>query len=535
MKLKNYQFNAIAQLSRLTGDIPAHTQRAAVNTTTNARQRATEQLPKAPRRSSEGKQNDLPRIASRIMKYALFAAGSGYAYDKIANDFFLSTTSLHDGKGGFTSNDRLDKANEAAKEYFQRYHSSSPEEQKLNNRSINPIRTCGSNRFVTMTDYRAATKTHVMHMVNTEQAHQSLVQSLTCLKGHLVKAEHVAKYNPSHVPKDPDLTKSSMYEKKNKYALTGIPNEETGARGYTSRSITQPFPLKGYQHFKDASETRGLSLKQCVESLEALLQKDSKLSEEAQFAAGQAILNFRQVYAMDEHWGHAEKVILKTLADHGVVSPDETYKIDESLMFEDPSKNILKRNTGVMGPRLHKLETRFQEFRLRNDPAALEDLKPMSASKNMENLAIAHFKLNEQGNGFEDSSGLGDSFTCVNAVACINHARLMSGKGRLSKDDVVVLIGCLNAVYDDVSGIRHTLQEVARGCFAGAGYSVADADRFYEEVCKKAAEEFYGGKNLGTQPAFRNPTQSACARWLGQQTHQSVSGQSVARFGLTAF
>ena len=37
---------------------------------------------------------------------------------------------------------------------------------------------------------------------------------------------------------------------------------------------------------------------------------------------------------------------------------------------------------------------------------------------------------------------------------------------------------------------------VARGCFAGAGYSVADADRFYEDVCKKAAEEFYGGKNL---------------------------------------
>lgn len=456
----------------------------------------TSQIPKSQGGTGASGTSDMLSLASRTMKYALGLAGAAYLYDKSTNDFFLSTTSLHDGKGGFTSNERLNKANEAAKEYFQRYHSSSPEEQKLNNRSINPIRTCGNNQFVTMTDYRAATKVHVMHMINTEQAHQSLVKSLTCLKGHLVKAEHVAKYAPPHVPKDPDLTKSSLYDKKNKYALTGVPNEETGARGYTSRSITRPFVLKGYKHFKDASEARGLTLRQCVGSLEALLQKDSKFSEEAQFAAGQAILNFRQVYAQDEHWGHAEKVIMKTLADHGVLSPDETYKIDQSLMFEDPSKNILKRNTGVMGPLLHKLEARFQEFRLRNDPAALEDLKPMSAAKNMENLAIAHFKLNEQGNGFEDSSGLGDSFTSANAVACINHARLMSGEERLSKEDVVVLVGCLNAVYDDASGIRHTLREVARGCFAGAGYSVADADRFYEEVCKKAAEEFYGGKNL---------------------------------------
>ncbi|HEX7635655.1 MAG TPA: XopAG/AvrGf1 family type III secretion system effector [Noviherbaspirillum sp.] len=458
------------------------------------------QIPKTRERSSKGQTGGSPKSSFQLMKYAMYLAGAGYLYDKTANDFFLSTTSLHDGKGGFTSNERLNKATEAAKEYFQRYHSSSPEEQKLNNRSINPInliRTCGNNQFVTMTDYRAATKVHVMHMINTEQAHQSLVKSLTCLKGHLVKAEHIAKYAPPHVPKDPDLTKSSLYDKKNKYALTGTPNEETGARGYTSRSITRPFVLQGYKHFKEASEARGLTPRQCVESLEALLQKDGKLSEEAQFAAGQALLNFRQVYAQDEHWGHAEKVIMKTLADHGVLSPDETYKIDESLMFEDPSKNILKRNTSVMGPLLHKLEARFQEFRLSNDPAALEDLRPMSAAKNMENLAIAHFKLNEQGNGFEDSSGLGDSFTSANVVACINHARLMSGEERLSKEDVMVLVGCLNAVYDDASGSRHTLQEVARGCFVGAGFTIEDGDRFYKQVCKSASEEFYGGKNMG--------------------------------------
>jgi hypothetical protein len=439
---------------------------------------------------------DMLKLASRAMKYALGLIGAGYLYDKTANHFFLSTTSLHDGKGGFTSNDRLNNASKAAKKYFKRYHSSSPEERKLNNRTVKLFKRCGNNQFVTMTDYRAATKVHMMQMINTEQAHQSLEKSITCLKGHLVKAEHVAKYNPPHVPKDPDLTKSKLYDKKNKYALTGVPNEETGASGYTSRSITRPFILKGYQHFKDVSEEKGLTLKQCLESLEAALQKDSKLNEKAQFAAGQAILNFRQVYAQDEYWGHAENVIMKTLADHGLLSLDETYKIDESLMFEDPSKNILKRNNGVMGPLLHKLEARVQEFRLSNNPQALEDLKPMSSAKNMENLAIAHFKLNEQGNGFEDSSGLGDSFTSANAVACINHARLMSGEERLSKEDVAVLVGCLNAVYDDASGIRHTLWEVARGCFVGAGYQVADADHFYAEVCKKAAQEFYGGKNL---------------------------------------
>ena len=435
-------------------------------------------------------------LASRVMKYALGAAGGAYLYDKTANNFFLSTTSLHDGKGGFTSNDRLNKAYETAKIHFQRYHSSSAEEQNLNNRPPNPIRTCGNNQFVTMLDYRAATKVHVTHLVNTEKGRQSLVKSLTCLKGQLVKADQIAKYDPPHVPKDLDLTNSNLYDEKNKYALTGVANEETGARGYTSRSITRPFVLKGYQDFKATLETKGLTLRQCVESLDALLKKDDKLSEDAQFAAGQAILNFRQVYAANQHWGHAENVVMKTLEQHGLLLPEETHKLDESLMFEDPSKSVFKRNTSVMGPLLHKLETRFHEFRLRNDPAALDDLKPMANSKNMENLAIAHFKLNEQGNGFEDCSGLGDSFTCANAVACINHARLMSGEERLSKDDVAVLIGCLNAVYDDASGSRHTLQEIARGCFAGAGYTVADADRFYGDVCKKAAEEFYGGKNL---------------------------------------
>lgn len=458
--------------------------------------RKSNQNTNSPGGEETGGDRDLPSQASRAMKYALGMAGAAYLYDKATNDFFLSTTSLHDGKRGFTSNDRLNKAYEIAKVRFRHYHRSSPKDQKRNNRWINPVRTCGNNQFVTITDYRAATKVHVMHLINTEKARSSLMKSLTCYKGQLVKADNVAKYAPPVIPSNPDLTKSSLYKQKNKYALTGVANDETGARGYTSRSITRPFVLNGYKHFKDVCETKGLTPQQCVESLEGLLERDDKLSEDAQFAAGQAILNLRQVYAADEHWGDAEKIVMKTLARHGFLSPDETYKIDESLMFEDLSKSIFKRNTGVMGPLLHKLEACFHRFRLRNDPAALDDLKPMAASKNMENLAIAHFKLNEQGNGFEDCSGLGDSFTCANAVACINHARLMSGEERLSKDDVVVLIGCFNAVYDDASGIRHTLSEIARGCFAGAGYTVADADRFYGNVCRMAAEEFYVGEKL---------------------------------------
>ncbi|RLM26936.1 type III effector HopG1 [Brenneria alni] len=417
-------------------------------------------------------------------------------YEKVSNDFFLSTTSLHDGKGGFVSNDRLNKAARAAEIYFQRYQNSPSEIQQQKKSNLDIMKRCGNNQFFTMTDYRAATKTHLIHRANTERANQSLTKSINCLKGKWVKAEYVAKYNPPHVPKDPDITKSHIYDEKNKYSLSGVPNEKTGASGYVSKSITHPFVLNNYSHFKKTSEENGLTLRQLMDKLEAQLQKDKKLGKEVQFVAGQTILNARQVYAHDELWGHSEKIIMKTLAEHGMLSLAETYKIDESLMFEDPAKNIFKRNTGTIGPKLHKIETHYKSFLLRNDPVALKDFKIMANSKNMENLALAHFKLNENGDGFEDSSGLGDSFTSVNATACINHARLMSGEERLSKYDVEVLICCLNAVYDDASGIRHTLHEVARGCFAGAGYTVEDADKFYADVCRNASMEFYGGKTL---------------------------------------
>ncbi len=435
-------------------------------------------------------------LSARVVKYTLFLTGAGYAYNEVTNNFFLSTTSLHDGKKGFTSNERLRVAQAKAKEYYTRYHAVSPEALLSNGRSLSALRTCGNNQFVTMIDYRAATHVHVARLVDSPQARRSLVLNLTCMKGHLVRDECVAKYRPPQVPRDPDLTKSPLYDQKNKYALSGVLNEETGAFGYTSRSVTRPFVNKGVQHFRDAFQSeKGLTFKRSTETLEALLDKDRGLSEEAQFAAGQAILTFRQVYAADAHWGHAEKVVMKTLVEHGLLLPEETAKLDASLMFEDPKKNMLTRNTSLAGPWLHKLDTRLQEMRSGHDPAVVADLND-PAMADMKYLSIAHFKLNGRGNGFEDCSGLGDSFTCANAVACINHARLMSGQQRLSKEEVIVIAACLNAVYDDTSSIRHTLHEVARGCFAGAGYTIKDADEFYAGACQKAAEEYYGGRNL---------------------------------------
>ncbi|WP_280518183.1 XopAG/AvrGf1 family type III secretion system effector [Xanthomonas phaseoli] len=431
--------------------------------------------------------------ASRAAKYALGIAGAGY----VADNFFLSTTSLVDGKGGFTSNDRLDKGCAKAETYYARYHSATEEERASHSRPFVPIRTCGSNQFATMTDYRAATKVYVGHLFDSQAARESLLTNFACLKGERIKRECITKYAPEQMPADPDLSKSELYDRKNKYSLVGVPNVQTGASGYTSRSITRPFINRGMQHFKQASQSdKALSLKQCMQSFERALEDTDKLGKQAQHAAGQAILNFRQVYAADEHWGHPEKIIMKTLIANGLLSQEQTDRIDATLMFEDPSISVLKRNTSIAGPLLQKLETKIQSRRLQDQPETLADFMKMAKQKNMEGLPIAHFKLNAEGTGFEDCSGLGDSFTSANAVACINHARLMSGEPRLSKEDVGVVVACLNAVYDDASSIRHSLHEIARGCFVGAGYTTEDADAFYEQICKDAAQAFYAGKSM---------------------------------------
>lgn len=463
-----------------------------------------------------------PSLNARALKYGLGLAAGAYAFDKIANDFPLSVTSMYDGKKGFTSSERLRRAQDRARKFHTRYHAADAETRRLNKRPLNPFRTCGDNQFVTMIDYRAATRVHVARLVDCAEARRSLVLNLSCMKGHLVQNECVAKYMPPQVPKDPDLTKSPMYDEKNKYALTGVFNEQTGASSYTSRSITHPFVNKGVQHFRNTRRSDGLTSKQCVEMLESLLDdKSFGLSEEAQFAAGQTVLNFRQVYAADAHWGNAETVVMKTLIKHGLLSKAETEKLDATLMFEDPQKNKLKRNASLV-PWLHNLDTRLQEMRSGFDPEVVEDLNHPEIA-DMKNLPIAHFKLNEKGDGFEDCSGLGDSFTCANGVACINHARLMSGQPRLSKKEVIVIVACFNAVYDDTSSIRHTLHEIARGCFVGAGYTIEDADAFYRDVCQKAAEEYYGGRNL-SDLLQGNPPDASPAEESGLGDNRDLRG-----------
>ncbi|WP_324131145.1 XopAG/AvrGf1 family type III secretion system effector [Erwinia psidii] len=430
------------------------------------------------------------------MKYVLGLAATAYAYDRVTNHFFLSTTSLHDGKQGFTSNERLDKATNEAKEHIQRYEQFDSNRQAQDLRPNVMIRRVGCNQFLTMSDYRSATRIYLSKMVDTKQSHQSVATSLACLKGERIKAENIARYQPAFIPKDPDLTKSPLYDSKGKYSLSGVPNKESGSTGYASRSIMHPFVLKCYADFQKACDEKGLSPRQCVNELEARLAESTTLDEKTQLIAGKAILNLRQVYAHDQYWGHAEKVIMKMLSIHGLLSSEEALKLDQSLMFEDPDKSLLTRNTSIMGPVLHKLETCFHQWRLKNDPKALEDMKPMINSKNIENMPLAHFKVNDKFDGFEDSSGFGDSFTCANAAACINHARLMSSENSMSKSDVIALIGSINSVYADASGIRHSLQEVARGCFVGAGYTIDDADNFYEKTCKAAAHAFYNGKSV---------------------------------------
>ncbi|GAB4090445.1 XopAG/AvrGf1 family type III secretion system effector [Hydrogenophaga soli] len=422
--------------------------------------------------------------------------GAGLVGDKIVNDFPLSTTAFPDGKGGFTSNERLNNAQTKAASYRAAYQAATPEARAAQGDPRFPLHLVGDNQFVTMTDFRAATKLHLADRMNTPEARASLMTSIECLLGQRVKPEKVAELQPSHVPAEYDLTKSSLFDKKNKYALAGVPNDQTGASGYTSRSLTQPFINKGMKDYTDETASRGLSPRQCLASLKSALEADPALGPEAQKAAGQLILNTRQVYADDAHWGHAERVVMPALKNQGLLLSAETDKLDATLLFEDPATSILKRNTSVAGPALHKLDTTLQEAKLRNNPEARADIMAMAKEKNMENLPIAHVKVNEKGTGFEDSSGLGDSFTSANAVACINHARLMSAEPPLSAFDAQVIVACLNAVYDDVSSVRHTMREIARGCYAGAGSTCDNADAFYADVCKSAAKEFYVGKAL---------------------------------------
>ena len=419
-----------------------------------------------------------------------------------ANNFFLSTTHLTDGKGGFTSDERLTTAQGKAENYQSAYRTSTHEQREhFESQSARGIRPVGENNYRSMIDYRAATKVHVASLTDSEQAHDSMLTNIKCLTGTLVDAGLVDKICPDAKPANFDLSRIRSYGEKNWYSLVGVPNEATGSLGYVSRSITKPFVEKGLAHFKQAIEKRGLTPKEAMESLEMLLRKDRGFGHETQFRAGQALLLFRHCYSHEDNWG---KGVTDVLIREGWIRQEEVDKIDSSRPAHehDLSKGLLRRNMSVMGPIFHDTYVQFHRLFFGNDSETTKDLiHPDVAALRYQ--PIAHVKVNEEFTAFEDCSGLGDSFTAFKTTACVNHARMMSGEKRLSKDDVVAIIAALNAVYDNAGGARHSLREIARGCFVGAGYAVEDADSFYRSVCGDASIEHYAGRALVSWDGIR--------------------------------
>ncbi|GFZ67608.1 type III effector HopG1 [Pseudomonas amygdali pv. eriobotryae] len=450
---------------------------------------------------SKGKSSNGSRSHLRSMRYAAYLAGSAYLYDKTVNDFFLSTTSLNDGKQGFTSDARLQKAEKKAEANYHAYHN------RANFGGVAPTRSsllpklCGENLFVTMLDFRAATKVHMKNLIDTKEAHDSIANNISCIMGERVKPELLKKHGIVQTPPDFDITKGASYDCKNKYSLSGVPNQETGSYGYASRSVSNPFIEKGENHHARAiNSERALTPRNCVDALQPLLQKSEGLSPEAQFRAGQALLILRPLYCSSENWGDAHKVLMPFLEKKGLVSSQENQKLGATRPFTqtDMEKGIARRNTSLAGPTLNKLNIFLQKSIYKKDEKAISDLTAKKLGE-MKYIPIAHFKMNEDVSSFEDSSGLADSFTGYNVSAYINHARLLSGEDRLSKKDVIAIVGCLNAIYDNASSERHTLREIAHGCFVGAGYTVEDAEDFYNDACKAAATEFYGGRAINVQ------------------------------------
>ncbi|WP_217710383.1 XopAG/AvrGf1 family type III secretion system effector [Paraburkholderia youngii] len=437
-------------------------------------------------------------LLAKTAKYLAGAAGAAYAYDNIANRFFLSTTSLHDGKQGFTSDARLQEAEEKAEANYNEYHAHGCPENVVVARALSWPKLVGENLFVTMVDFRAATKVHMKQLINTKEARDSISLNISCILGDRIKPELLAKHGVVQAPVNFDMTMEDDFYAKNKYSLSGVPNQETGSYGYASRSISNPFIEKGEKHHAQAIVSdRALTPEACMVALQPLLENGESLSPAAQFRAGQALLILRPLYCSPKTWGDAHKVLMPFLEGKGLASSRENQRLGETRPFNqsDMDKGIARRNTSVAGPLLHELNMVIQESICKKDEESMRDLRSKKM-REMKYIPVSHFKMNDDCSGFEDSSGLADSFTGYNVSAYINHARLLSGEDRLSKQDVVAIVGCLNAVYDNASSERHTLRETAHGCFVGAGYTVEDAEAFYKNVCKDAALEFYGGEAL---------------------------------------
>ncbi|TCK48187.1 XopAG/AvrGf1 family type III secretion system effector [Xanthomonas vasicola] len=457
-------------------------------------------FPKNANRTSSSRNNPrgLAGIAKTAMKYIAGAAGAAYVYDNTANRFFLSTTSLHDGKQGFTSDARLQEAEKKAEANYAEYHAHGcPENAEVARTSLWP-KLVGENSFVTMLDFRSATKVHTKELIKTKEARDSIALNISCILGERIKPALLTKYGVVQTPVDFDITKEGDFEVKNKYSLSGVPNHDSGSYGYASRSISNPFIEKGEKHHAQAiTSDRALTPKACIVGLQPLLENSESLTSEAQFRAGQALLILRPLYCSPKTWGDAHKVLMPFLEEKGLASSRENKRLGETRPFNrnDMEKGVARRNTSVAGPLLHELNMAIHKSIYKKDEDSMNDLRSKKL-REMKYIPISHFKVSDDCSGFEDSSGLADSFTGYNVSAYINHARLLSGEDRLSKQDVVAIVGCLNAVYDNASSERHTLREIAHGCFVGAGYTVEDAEAFYKDVCKNSAREFYGGEAL---------------------------------------
>lgn len=457
-------------------------------------------FPKNANRTSSNSNNprEMASLAKTAMKYVAGAAGAAYVYDNTANRFFLSTTSLHDGKQGFTSDCRLQEAEEKAEANYTEFHAHDCSEKvEVARTSLWPT-LVGENLFVTMLDFRSATKVHMKELINSKEARDSIALNISCILGERIKPTLLTKHGVAQAPVDFDITKEVGFEGKNKYSLSGVPNHDTGSYGYASRSISNPFIEKGEKHHDQAiASDRALTPKACIAALQPLLENSESLMPEAQFRAGQAFLILRPLYCGPKTWGDAHKVLMPFLEEKGLASSRENQRLGETRPFKrsDMGKGVARRNTSVAGPLLHELNMVIQKSIYKKDEESMSDLRSKKLGE-MKYIPICHFKMNNDCSGFEDSSGLADSFTGYNVSAYINHARLLSGEDRLSKQDVVAIVGCLNAVYDNASSERHTLREIAHGCFVGAGYKVEDAEAFYKDVCKDSAREFYGGEAL---------------------------------------
>lgn len=117
MRIKNSQLKAVLQTAQRiessSQNSPAMQHKAKANTSGlnsfRASRQAASDLPQSSQNAkSQGggerrRASDLPDLASRAMKYTLGVAGAAYLYDKTANNCFLTTTSLHDGKGGLAA------------------------------------------------------------------------------------------------------------------------------------------------------------------------------------------------------------------------------------------------------------------------------------------------------------------------------------------------------------------------------------------------------------------------------------------------